>query len=112
MKLLKRTAKYIYDYWHQHRIKTNLKKIKAFNSHLEHNSMIKLSDAFPGIYKFMAIHCDRKLEYRLLEIGFAQGEDIIVIENTGHKGCIMLKVKNSKIALSNKIADNILLKRK
>jgi Fe2+ transport system protein FeoA len=110
MKLLKKVTKQIYDYWHKRRIGTHLQKFKAFNSRFKYNNMIKLSSAVPGVYKFVVAHCDRKLGYRLLEMGFVPDEDIIVIENTGDKGSIMLKVKDSKIALSNKIANNILLK--
>jgi Fe2+ transport system protein FeoA len=74
--------------------------------------MATLSSAAPGGYKFVAADCDEKLCHRLLEMGFVPGKKLSVISNTGHKGSIMVKVKGSKIVLSNKIAEKILLKRK
>jgi ferrous iron transport protein A len=112
MKVIKRIAKSIYDYWRKRWIKAHFQKFKAFNRCLQHNGMAKLSSAVPGSYRFVAAYCDEKLWRRLLEMGFVPGEEITVITNTGDKGSIMIKIKESKIALSNKIADNILLKRK
>jgi Fe2+ transport system protein FeoA len=74
--------------------------------------MTKLSDAVPGAYKFAAVYCDDKLDHRLLEMGFVPNEEIIVIENRGCKGGVMVKIKGSKIALNHRAADKILLKRK
>jgi len=61
--------------------------------------------------KFMAANCDNRLAHRLLEMGFVPGEDVTVVTNSGKKGSIMVKVKGSKVALSNKIADNILVRK-
>ncbi len=73
--------------------------------------MTKLSCAKKGTCcKFVSTSCDAPLEHRLLEMGFVPGEDITVVTNTGSKGTIMVKVKDCKIALSNKIAENILVK--
>ena len=75
--------------------------------------MTKLSCAKKGTcYKFVSTSCDALLEHRLLEMGFVPGEDITVVTNTGAKGTVMVKVKDSKIALSNKIAETILVKEK
>lgn len=112
MKVLKKIIKSIYDYWHKRWIRAHFQKFKAFNRCLQYNGMAKLSSAVPGRYKFVGAYCDEKLARRLLEIGFVPDEEITIIANTGNKGSIMIKIKGSKIALSNKIADNILLKRK
>lgn len=75
--------------------------------------MTKLSCTKKGTCcKFISTSCDAPLERRLLEMGFVPGEDITVVANTGNKGTIMVKVKGSKVALSNKIAENILVKEK
>ena len=75
--------------------------------------MTKLSCAKKGTCcKFVSTSCEAPLEHRLLEMGFVPGEDITVVTNTGSKGTVMVKVKGSKIALSNKIAENILVKEK
>lgn len=75
--------------------------------------MTKLSCAKKGACcKFISTSCDADLGHRLLEMGFVPGEDITVMTNTGSKGTVMVKVKGSKIALSNKIAENILVKEK
>jgi Fe2+ transport system protein FeoA len=71
--------------------------------------MAKLSDAVPGVYRFVVAYCDEKLAHRLLEMGFIPGEYLTVIKNTSPKSNIVIKIKGSKIALSNKIADKILL---
>ncbi|GHT06081.1 hypothetical protein AGMMS5026_02820 [Endomicrobiia bacterium] len=112
MKYLKKTIKLIYRYWHERWVKAHFQKYKSFNDCLKYNGMAKLSDAVPGVYRFITAYCDGKLAYRLLEMGFVPGEYLTVIENTGLKGSTMIKIKDSKIALSNKIADKILLKKK
>ena len=72
--------------------------------------MTKLSCAKKGACcKFVSTSCDADLGRRLLEMGFMPGEDIEVVTNTGFRGSIMVKVKGSKIALSNKIADQIMV---
>lgn len=73
--------------------------------------MTKLSCAKKGACcKFVSTSCDADLGHRLLEMGFVPGEDILVVTNTGSKGTVMVEVKGSKLALSHKIADNILVK--
>ncbi len=75
--------------------------------------MTKLSCARKGsCCKFISTSCDAPLEHRLLEMGFVPGEDITVVTNSGSKGTVMVKVKGSKIALSNKIAEKIMVKEK
>jgi Fe2+ transport system protein FeoA len=75
--------------------------------------VVKLNIAIPGIYKIKGIlYCDKKLERRLVEIGFISEEKLTVVRNTGAMGNIIVKIKGSKIALSNKISDKILIKRK
>ncbi|MCL2144094.1 MAG: ferrous iron transport protein A [Endomicrobia bacterium] len=72
--------------------------------------MTKLSSTKKGACcKFVSTSCDADLGHRLLEMGFMPGENIVVVTNTGSKGSIMVKVKGSKIALSNKIADQIIV---
>ncbi len=73
--------------------------------------MTKLSCAKKGVCcKFISTSCDADLGHRLLEMGFVPGEYITVMTNTGSKGTVMVKVKGAKIALSNKIAESILVK--
>ncbi|MDR3071307.1 MAG: ferrous iron transport protein A [Endomicrobium sp.] len=102
-------------------IKTHLKKFKNFdNRHERHklnncqecHNMVKLSNAVAGTYRFVTAHCDAKLRHRLLEIGFVPSEKLIVIEKTGNKSNVVIRIKGSKIALSNKVADRVLLERK
>ncbi|MDR3256069.1 MAG: ferrous iron transport protein A [Endomicrobium sp.] len=107
----KKIMKSIYEYWHRRWIKAHFQKFKSFNNCLKYNCMAKLSNAVPGVYRFVAAYCDEKLGHRLLEMGFVPGEKLTVIANIGSKGSVMVKVKGSKIALSNKIADKILLKK-
>jgi len=72
--------------------------------------MTKLSCTKKGTCcKFVSTSCDENLGHRLLEMGFMPGEEILVVTNTGAKGSIMVKVKGSKIAMSNKIADKIMV---
>ncbi|MDR0800007.1 MAG: ferrous iron transport protein A [Endomicrobium sp.] len=110
MEYLKKAIKRIYEYWHERWVKAHFQNYKAFDSCLKYNGMARLSSAGPGVYRFVIAYCDDKLGHRLLEMGFVPGGHLTVIENTGPKGSIMVKVKGSKIALSNKIADKILLK--
>jgi Fe2+ transport system protein FeoA len=111
MKSLKKIIKFIFGYWRERWSKSHFQKHKSFNNCFKYNDMAKLSDAVPGVYRFIAAYCGGKLAYRLLEMGFVPGEYLTVIENTGPKGSIMIKIKGSKIALSNKIADKILLRK-
>jgi Fe2+ transport system protein FeoA len=72
--------------------------------------LTKLSRACPGAYKFIAAYCGERLRHRLLEMGFVPGEEMSVIENSGPRGSVMIRIKGSKIALSSEVADKILLK--
>ncbi|MDR3195689.1 MAG: ferrous iron transport protein A [Endomicrobium sp.] len=112
MNFIKSITKQIYDHLHKHWVKTHFQKFKLFNKRLSYNRMAKLSDVVPGSYKFSAIYCEDKLARRLLEMGFVPNEEVIVIENRGRKGSVMVKIKGSKIALNHRVADKILLKRK
>jgi Fe2+ transport system protein FeoA len=111
MKYLKKIIKLIYGYWHECWGKAHFQKYKSFNNCLKYNGMAKLSDAVPGTYRFIVAYCGEKLAHRLLEMGFTPGEYLTVIENTGPKGSVIIKIKGSKIALNNKIADKILLRK-
>jgi Fe2+ transport system protein FeoA len=73
---------------------------------------IKLNKAKEGIYEFLCAKCDEKLVHRLLEMGFVPGDDIKVASNMGARGSVMIEVKGSKLVLSNKIAENILVTEK
>jgi Fe2+ transport system protein FeoA len=108
----RRMTKHAYQHWRKRWIKAHFQKFKSFDNCLKYNGITKLSDATPGSYKFIAASCDEKLRHRLLEMGFLPGEELIVMENTGRRGSIMVKIKGSRIALSDKVAGNILLKRK
>ncbi|AKL98354.1 FeoA family protein [Endomicrobium proavitum] len=77
-----------------------------------HKGLIKLGSAQTGTYKFVAAFCDEDLGHRLLEMGFVPGGDVTVIANAGLRGSVMIEIKGSKLALSHKIADNILLMKK
>jgi len=61
------------------------------------------------ICKIAVAKCDPHLSHRLLEMGFIPGEDVEVLTNSGKKGSVMVRIKGSKVALSNKIACNILV---
>jgi Fe2+ transport system protein FeoA len=134
MNFIKSITKQIYEYLHKHWVKAHFQKFKSFNKCLSYNGMVKLSDAVTGAYKFsgtycndklahrvsehnhhhahMYLNCNDKLAHRLLELGFVRNEKIVVIENRGSKGGVMVKVKGSKIVLNHRVAEKILLKRK
>ncbi|GHT55586.1 hypothetical protein AGMMS50233_05760 [Endomicrobiia bacterium] len=112
MGFFRRMAKHTYGRWHKRWIRAHFQKFKSFDNCLKYNGMTKLSNAVPGSYKFVVACCGEKLRHRLLEMGFLPGEELIVIENTGHGGSIVVKIKDARIALGNKIADNILLLRR
>ncbi|MDR0956399.1 MAG: ferrous iron transport protein A [Endomicrobium sp.] len=111
---MKKIVRYIYNYWHKYWILSRLKKFNKFNNnYLSNCNVVKLNIAVPGTYKVKSILCyDKKLELRLIEIGFISGERLTVVRNIGPIGNIIVKIKGSKIALSNKISDKILIKRK
>jgi Fe2+ transport system protein FeoA len=77
---------------------------------IKYNNIIKLSDAIPGKYEFVSMYCDEVFIHKLLEIGFITNEKIFVVYNTGFNGSVILKIKESKIALNNKIACKIFIK--
>ncbi|MDR0977982.1 MAG: ferrous iron transport protein A [Endomicrobium sp.] len=104
----RRIHEHLYKYW----VKTHFHKFKSFNKHLSYSGIAKLTIAVPGAYKFYNTYCDKRIAHRLLEMGFIPNEKIIVIENNGHNGSIIVKVKGSKIALNHRLADKILIKRK
>jgi Fe2+ transport system protein FeoA len=113
MKWLEKFIKKIYGHIHgRHVRKVHFKEFKSFNECLRCNIVVKLGSAVPGVYVFVAAYCSKKFGYRLLEMGFVPGEELTVIVNTGHNGSVVVKVKGSKIALGNRIADKILLKRR
>jgi Fe2+ transport system protein FeoA len=99
--------------WHRRHIEYHIKKFKEFNLIFQNNDTVKLSTTVPGVYKFiLSYNSDKKLNLRLLEMGFVPGVKLRVIKNTGKKGSIILRIKGSKIVLSNKITDKILVERK
>jgi Fe2+ transport system protein FeoA len=112
--MLKRFIKHIHSTWHKRWAKRHFKKFNEFNLIFKNNiTIIKLSTVVPGVYKFVASNnTDKKLNHRLLEIGFLPNTKLRVLKNTGKKGSTLIKIKGSKIVLSNKIADKILLRRK
>jgi Fe2+ transport system protein FeoA len=97
----------------EHCVKAHFQKFKNWGNGIdcEYKNLTKLNFAKPGLYKFIFACClDESLGRRLLEMGFVPGEQVNVISNTGSKGSVMVEIKGSKLALSNKIADNILIK--
>ena len=136
MHFIKSITKQIYEYLHKHWVKAHFQKFKSFNKRLSYNGIVKLSDAVPGNYKFSATYCmhklsehnhhhhhnhhhthmypdcNDKLARRLFELGFVPNEKVVVIQNRGSRGGVMVKVKGSKIILNHRVADKILLKRK
>jgi glycosyltransferase involved in cell wall biosynthesis/Fe2+ transport system protein FeoA len=108
----KKFIKHMYYHWHRHWTEKHRIRFKKFNLIFQNNPNIKLSTAVPGVYKFASSNNnDKGLNHRLLEIGFMPGTMLRVIKNTGEKGSILLKIKGSKIVLSNKIADKLLVER-
>lgn len=130
MKQFKWILRYIYGYLHRYLVKAHFHRhihmgmkgkacdygnfhkrvhgYRPFNNDVVDN-FTKLSCVSPGEYKLLAIYCNRKLKYRLLEMGFVPGKDLIVINNGGPSGGMMIKIKGAKIALSNEVADKILV---
>jgi Fe2+ transport system protein FeoA len=113
MNYIKSIIKQIYEYFRKRWVRAHFQKFKSFNKWLSHNEMAKLSDAVPGAYRFVVANSnDDKLTQRLLEMGFIPNEEIIIIESGVRKSGVMIKVRGSKIALNNNVAEKILLKRK
>jgi Fe2+ transport system protein FeoA len=113
MKSIKSLVLQIYEYFHKRWVRTHFQKFKSFNKYcLSYNGIAKLSNVVPGVYKFVAAYGDAKLNRRLLEMGFVPNEEVIVIESENKKSGIMVKIRGSKIALNNKAAEKILIKRK
>jgi Fe2+ transport system protein FeoA len=110
MKWLEKFIKKFYGHKHNRQVIVCSKEFKSFSECFRCNVVVKLGSAVPGVYVFVASYCSRKFGYRLLEMGFVTGEELTVIVNTGHNGSVVVKVKGSKIALSSRIADKILLK--
>jgi Fe2+ transport system protein FeoA len=109
MKLLKEALKYIYEYCYRYLVKPHL---QINNCSEYYDDMIKLSIAVPGVYKFVVAYCGGKLGHRLLEMGFVPEEELTVVKNAGLNGSIVIKLKGSKIVLSNKIADKCIVKKR
>ncbi|MDR0724149.1 MAG: ferrous iron transport protein A [Endomicrobium sp.] len=111
--MLKAFIKHICNNWRKRWAKRHFKKFNEFNLIFKNNTLIKLSTAVPGVYKFViSNNTDKKLNHRLHEIGFLPNTKLRVLKNTGKRGSILIKIEGSKIVLSNKIADKILLERK
>jgi Fe2+ transport system protein FeoA len=102
---------YSFGYWRELWIKAHFQHHHSFERCVQQlNGMLKLSAAKTGCYyKFISAYCNERLGHRLLEMGFVPGEYIKIVANTGSKGSVMVEVKGSKLALSHKIADDILL---
>ncbi|MDR3112900.1 MAG: ferrous iron transport protein A [Endomicrobium sp.] len=106
-----------YDYWRRKLVKTNI-KMRGQNKTLKKpqppicDGLGRLSCAKRGVCKFVSTCCDEKLAHRLSEMGFTPGGDIKVVEELGRalRGSVMVEVKGSKLALSDKIANNIFIK--
>jgi Fe2+ transport system protein FeoA len=65
-----------------------------------------------GEYIFVTTLCSHEMEHRLLEMGFVQGEKIKLIERTGNENdsSVVVEIKGSRLALSSKMANDILVK--
>ena len=106
-----------YDYWHRKLIKTAVKMRRQKKS-LKNlrmpicDGVCRLSCAKRGVCKFVSASCDEQLAHRLSEMGFTPGGDIKVVEELGSvlRGSVMVEVKGSKLALSDKIASRIFIK--
>jgi Fe2+ transport system protein FeoA len=61
----------------------------------------------PGVYIFTATNCSKEFSYKLFNMGFIPGVKLRVISNNGG---LIIKIKESKIALNMKTANGILLK--
>jgi Fe2+ transport system protein FeoA len=64
-----------------------------------------------GTYEFVMICCDDTLEYKLLEMGFVTGTEVLVINNNGLGGNIIIKIRETRIALNYNVAKRILVKK-
>ncbi|MDR2860495.1 MAG: ferrous iron transport protein A [Elusimicrobiota bacterium] len=86
--------------------------------HHHHNevyeNLISLSIAPEGEYTFITLICEPEIEHRLLEMGFIPGAEIKIVTKTGigENSSVMIEIKGSKLALNNKIANEILVKAK
>ena len=74
--------------------------------------LTKLSWSKSGECKFLTATCDEKLKNRLYEMGLRPGDDISVVANTGAKGNVTIEIKGTKLALSESMADSILVEEK
>jgi Fe2+ transport system protein FeoA len=115
---VKNRVKYcFYDYWRRKAVKANIKAYKQKkNLKIARfpicDGLSRLSCAKRGHCKFVSTCCDEQLAHRLSEMGFTPGGDIKVVEKAGGtlRGSVMVEVKGSKLALSDKIANNIVIK--
>ncbi|MDR0890551.1 MAG: ferrous iron transport protein A [Endomicrobium sp.] len=90
------------------------KKVRCFNRCLQcsnQKSIIKLSDVTFGSYTFVTVcGCDNNLENKLLEMGFIPGTELIIINNNGLGGSIIIKIMGTRIAINYNVAKKILVK--
>ncbi|MDR2426885.1 MAG: ferrous iron transport protein A [Endomicrobium sp.] len=98
-----------YDYWHRKPAMSNKKIYNRNTNSAICKGLNKLSCIKRGSCKFVSACCDEKLARRLSEMGFTPGSSIKIVSGSS-RGSIMVEVKGSKLALSNKIADNIFIK--
>jgi Fe2+ transport system protein FeoA len=90
-----------------------LRKVKGVDQCLKcttHNGIVKLSEVEFGIYEFVMVCHDNALERRLLEMGFIPGTELVVLNNNGLVGNIIIKIRETKIAFNYNVAKRILLK--
>lgn len=111
--MLKILIKNIYGALRKRLVKKHLNKFDEFNLVFKNNNTISLNVAVPGVYRVALLdNTDKKLYLRFLELGFLPNTKLRVLKNTGKNGSTLIKIRGSKIALSNKIANKILLERK
>jgi len=101
-----------YDYWHHKLAMSNIKNNRAgkLSKDLICNGLSRLSCAKKGTCKFISACCEEGLAHRLSEMGFTPGGDIKVVARSGSHGSIMVEVKGSKLALSDRIANEIIIR--
>lgn len=118
---IKNRIKYsVYDYWRHKLVMLTVeacrqkKALKAKSSWAPIcDGLSRLSCAKRGICKFVSTCCDKDLAHRLSEMGFTPGENIKVVERAAggrSRGGVMIEIKGSKLALSDKIANDIFIK--
>ncbi|MDR0401596.1 MAG: ferrous iron transport protein A [Endomicrobium sp.] len=91
-----------FDYWNN----------KRRNKYTD-NNFVKLNYANNGEYEILDIcFYNEKIKRRIVEIGLIPGKNLIVINKNYLKMGVIIKIKNTKLALNNIVADKILLKRR